>query len=156
MFLGNLDAQRDWGHAKDYVEAMWRMLQQDIPEDFVIATGVTTTVRDFIKMAFAEVGIQLKFVGKGVEEKGIIVTCENEEYQVAIGSEVIAVDKTYFRPTEVELLIGDATKAKTKLNWEPAYDLASIIKEMVMNDLLVTKKNKIETPEGLQLARRFD
>ncbi|MEO6070141.1 MAG: GDP-mannose 4,6-dehydratase [Chitinophagaceae bacterium] len=156
LFLGNLDAQRDWGHAKDYVEAMWRMLQQDIPEDFVIATGVTTTVRDFIKMAFAEVGIQLKFVGKGVEEKGIIVTCENEEYQVAIGSEVVAVDKTYFRPTEVELLIGDATKAKTKLNWEPAYDLASIIKEMVMNDLLVTKKNKIETPEGLQLARRFD
>ena len=135
LYLGNLDAQRDWGHAKDYVEAMWRILQQDTPEDFVIATGVTTAVREFVRMAFAEVGMTVAFSGEGLEEKGVVVSCENEEYQVAIGKQVVAVDPAYFRPTEVELLIGDATKAKTKLGWEPKYELKELIKEMIVSDI---------------------
>ncbi len=135
MYMGNLDAKRDWGHAKDYVEAMWRILQQDKPEDFVIATGITTTVRDFIKMAFAETGIELEFTGEGVNEKGIVKSCSNSAYQLPEGKEVVAVDPEYFRPTEVELLIGDATKAKTKLGWTPKYDLAGLVKEMVAGDL---------------------
>ncbi len=112
MFLGNLNAQRDWGHAKDYVDAMWRILQQDEPEDFVIATGVTTTVRDFTKMAFEEAGIEIDFEAKAQSERGIIVSCSNEKYQLPIGKEVVAIDPNYFRPTEVDLLIGDATKAR--------------------------------------------
>lgn len=135
MYMGNLDARRDWGHAKDYVEAMWRILQQDKPEDYVIATGVTTTVRDFIKMAFSETGIELEFTGEGVNEKGKIKSCSNPAYQLPVGQEVVAVDPEYFRPTEVELLIGDATKAKTKLGWTPKYDLAALVKEMVAKDV---------------------
>lgn len=135
LWLGNLNAQRDWGHAKDYVEAMWRILQQDVAEDFVIATGKTTTVRDFIKMAFAEIGISLEFKGEGEKETAVITACNNEKYQLPIGKEVVAVDKHYYRPTEVDLLIGDPTKAKTKLGWEPQYDLASMIKEMVAADV---------------------
>ena len=135
VFLGNLDARRDWGHAKDYVEAMWRILQQEKPEDYVIATGITTTVRDFIRLAFEEVGVLLDFVGKGVEEKGIVTACNNTMYQLPIGKVVVAVDPEYFRPTEVELLIGDATKAMTKLGWGPKYDLATLVKEMVASDL---------------------
>lgn len=135
LFLGNLNARRDWGHAKDYVEAMWRILQQDEPEDFVIATGITTTVRDFAKSAFAEAGIEITFEGEGKSEKGIIKCCNNEKYQLPVGKEVIAVDPEYFRPTEVDLLIGDATKAKEKLGWQPKYTLAEMIKEMVKSDL---------------------
>jgi GDPmannose 4,6-dehydratase len=135
MYMGNLDARRDWGHAKDYVEAMWRILQQDKPEDYVIATGVTTTVRDFIRMAFAETGIEIEFSGEGVNEKGKIKSCSNPAYQLPVGQEVVAVDPEYFRPTEVELLIGDATKAKTKLGWTPKYDLAALVKEMVAKDV---------------------
>lgn len=135
LYLGNLNAQRDWGHAKDYVEAMWLILQQEKPEDFVIATGITTSVRDFIKLAFNEVGIELKFTGEGVDEKGIVVACNNPKYQLETGKQVIAVDPEYFRPTEVELLIGDATKAKEKLGWKPKYDLAGLVKEMVESDL---------------------
>ncbi len=135
MYMGNMDARRDWGHAKDYVEAMWRILQQDKPEDYVIATGVTTTVRDFIKMAFAETGIELEFTGEGVNEKGKVKSCSNPAYQLPAGQEVVAVDPEYFRPTEVELLIGDATKAKTKLGWTPKYDLAALVKEMVAADV---------------------
>lgn len=135
LYLGNLNAERDWGHAKDYVDAMWRILQQDKPEDFVIATGVTTRVREFVKMAFAEVGITLKFTGEGVEERGTIVECSNPAYQLPIGKQIVAVDPAYFRPTEVELLIGDATKAKEKLGWEPKYTLAELVKEMVESDL---------------------
>lgn len=135
MYMGNLDARRDWGHAKDYVEAMWRILQQDKPEDYVIATGVTTTVRDFIKMAFSETGIEVEFSGEGVNEKGKVKSCSNPAYQLPLGQEVVAVDPEYFRPTEVELLIGDATKAKTKLGWTPKYDLAALVKEMVAKDV---------------------
>ena len=135
LYMGNLDARRDWGHAKDYVEAMWRILQQDEPEDFVIATGVTTTVRDFIKMAFSEAGITLAFRGEGVEEKGYVVACDNPAYQLEEGKQVVSIDPAYFRPTEVELLIGDPTKANTKLGWQPQYDLPALVKEMVEQDL---------------------
>ena len=135
LFLGNLNAQRDWGHAKDYVDAMWRILQQDEPEDFVIATGTTTTVRDFSKMAFAEAGIEIEFVGQGAEEKGIIKSCNYEKYQLPAGKEVVAIDPNYFRPTEVDMLIGDSTKAKEKLGWQPKYTLQEMIKEMVNSDL---------------------
>ncbi|MFY7827519.1 MAG: GDP-mannose 4,6-dehydratase, partial [Flectobacillus sp.] len=126
LYLGNLDAQRDWGHAKDYVEAMWLILQQDTPEDYVIATGITTRVREFVRMAFAYVGIEVEFTGEGVDEKGIVKSCSNPAYQVAVGTEVVAVDPRYFRPTEVELLIGDPTKAQTKLNWKPKFDLNAL------------------------------
>ena len=135
LYLGNLNAQRDWGHAKDYVEAMWLILQQEKPEDFVIATGITTSVRDFIRLAFGEVGIELKFTGEGVTEKGTVVASNNPKYQLPAGKEVVAVDPAYFRPTEVELLIGDPTKAKQKLGWQPKYDLAGLVKEMVARDL---------------------
>jgi GDPmannose 4,6-dehydratase len=141
LYLGNLDAKRDWGHAKDYVEAMWRILQQDEPEDFVIATGVTTTVRDFVRMSFAEVGIKLEFKGEGVEEKGFVVSCSNPEYQLEIGKNVVCVDPNYFRPTEVELLIGDATKSKTKLGWEPKYDLQALVKDMMQADIELFKRD---------------
>lgn len=145
LYLGNLDAQRDWGHAKDYVQAMWLMLQQDKPEDFVIATGITTPVREFIRMAFAETGITLEFTGKGTAEKGIVRTCDMPEYQLPAGTEVVTVDPAYFRPTEVDLLIGDATKAKQKLGWQPEYDLAAIIKEMVAQDLILFRAQKQKT-----------
>lgn len=135
LYLGNLNAQRDWGHAKDYVEAMWLMLQQDKAEDFVIATGITTTVRDFVKMAFNEVGIELSFTREGIEEKGTIAACNNPAYQLPIGKEVVAVDANYFRPTEVHLLIGDSSKARAKLGWVPKYDLAGLVKEMVEADI---------------------
>jgi len=140
LYLGNMNAERDWGHAKDYVEAMWRILQQDEPEDFVIATGVTTRVREFVKMAFAEVGIEIGFSGEGVNEKGSVVACSNPEYQLPVGKEIVAVDPAYFRPTEVELLIGDATKAKQKLGWEPKYNLEGLVKEMVAKDLETFKQ----------------
>jgi GDPmannose 4,6-dehydratase len=140
LFLGNLNAQRDWGHAKDYVEAMWRILQQDTPEDFVIATGITTEVREFVRMAFAELGIEIEFRGEGIEERGYVAACTNDNYQVEPGKQVVAVDANYFRPTEVELLIGDATKAKTKLGWEPKYDLGMLVKEMVESDVIEFEK----------------
>ncbi|MBX0332035.1 GDP-mannose 4,6-dehydratase [Pontibacter sp. HSC-14F20] len=141
LYLGNLDAKRDWGHAKDYVEAMWRILQQDEPEDFVIATGVTTTVRDFIRMAFGHVGIELEFKGEGVDEKGYVAACNNPEYQLEIGKEVVCVDPNYFRPTEVELLIGDATKSKEKLGWVPKYDLQALVTDMMQNDIELFKRD---------------
>lgn len=148
LYLGNLDAQRDWGHAKDYVEAMWRILQQDKPDDFVIATGVTTTVRDFVKMAFAEVGITIEFSGAGIAEKGYVTDCKNTDYQLPEGMQVVSVDAAYFRPTEVELLIGDPTKAKQVLGWEPKYNLASLIKEMVSADLATAQKKVMHENHG--------
>jgi GDPmannose 4,6-dehydratase len=141
LYLGNMNAQRDWGHAKDFVEAMWLMLQQDKPEDFVIATGTTTAVREFVKMAFAEAGIELNFTGEGVAEKAQVAACHNPAYQLPIGKTVVSVDPEYFRPTEVELLIGNPAKAKAKLGWEPKYDLAGLVKEMVAADLELAKKS---------------
>jgi GDPmannose 4,6-dehydratase len=140
LYLGNLDAKRDWGHAKDYVEAMWLILQQETPEDFVIATGITTTVRDFIRMAFSEVGIEVKFTGEGVNEVATIAACNNPLYQVEIGKEVVSVDPRYFRPTEVELLIGDPTKAKEKLGWKLQYDLPALVKDMMASDVKLFTK----------------
>ncbi|WP_324676494.1 GDP-mannose 4,6-dehydratase [Hymenobacter sp. GOD-10R] len=140
--LGNLDARRDWGHAKDYVEAMWRILQQDEPEDFVIATGVTTTVREFVRLAFAEVGVEVTFTGEGVNEIGTVTACNDPEYQLPIGQVVVKVNPAYFRPTEVELLIGDPTKCKEKLGWEPKYDLAALVSEMVSADVSLFKRDK--------------
>jgi GDPmannose 4,6-dehydratase len=140
LMLGNLDAKRDWGHAKDYVEGMWRMMQHDTPEDFVLATGVTTTIRDFVIMAFAEVGITLEFTGEGIEEKAFVKTATNPKYALPIGKQVIGIHPRYFRPAEVELLIGDATKANTLLGWKPTYDLPMLVKEMMAEDLKVFVK----------------
>lgn len=133
--LGNLDAKRDWGHAKDYVEAMWLILQQEKPDDFVIATGITTSIRDFIRIACSKIGITIRFEGEGVNEKGIVEKCENPDWKVEIGQEIIKVDPAYFRPAEVDLLIGDATKAKEKLGWQSRYTLEQMISEMLESDL---------------------
>jgi GDPmannose 4,6-dehydratase len=135
LYLGNLDAQRDWGHAKDYVEAMWRILQQDQPEDYVIAMGETTFVRDFVRMSFEELGICIEFKGEGLNEKGFVLSCSNPNYQLEIGKQIIAIDPQYFRPTEVDLLIGDPTKSKIQLEWTPKYDLAGLVSEMVTSDV---------------------
>jgi GDPmannose 4,6-dehydratase len=156
LFLGNLDARRDWGHAKDYVEAMWLILQQDKPEDFVIATGVTTTVRDFVKMAFLEVGITLEFVGEGIHETGIVVHCESPDFQLEPGKEVVVVDARYFRPTEVDLLIGDPSKCKLKLNWEPKYDLEGLVKEMMTADIEHFLKEKMLKEAGYTVKNQFE
>jgi GDPmannose 4,6-dehydratase len=135
LYLGNLNAKRDWGHAKDYVEGMWMMMQQETPEDYVLATNITTTVRDFINMAFAHVGITLAFQGEGLEEKAFVVSCDNPLYQVPIGKQVIGINPKYFRPTEVDILIGDASKANKQLGWFPKYTLQSMITEMMVEDL---------------------
>ncbi|HTH31649.1 MAG TPA: GDP-mannose 4,6-dehydratase [Lacibacter sp.] len=156
LWLGNLNSQRDWGHAKDYVEAMWLMLQQDQPEDFVIATGVTTRVREFVRMAFAEVGVEIEFKGEGIDEKGIVKSCSNADYQLSSGTEVVAVDPRYFRPTEVELLIGDPTKANTKLGWKPKYDLNGLVKEMVAADLDIFKREKLLHESGYKIKNQFE
>ena len=141
LYLGNLNSQRDWGHAKDYVEAMWRILQQDQPEDYVIATGVTTYIRDFVKMAFAEVGIELEFEGEQENEIAKVKSCSNPDYQLEIGKIVVRVDPKYYRPTEVDLLIGDPTKSKTKLGWQPKYDLEALVKDMITSDIVLAKKH---------------
>ena len=139
FYLGNLDSQRDWGHAKDFVRMMWMILQADEPEDWVIATGKTTKVRDFVIMAFREVGIELEFKGKGSKEKAFVLSSSNHNYKVEVGKEVLSVDPSYFRPTEVDLLIGDPSKAKQKLGWTPEYDLNSLVKEMMQSDLRLMK-----------------
>ena len=150
LYMGNLDAKRDWGHAKDYVEAMWRILQQDKPEDFVIATGVTTKVRDFIQMAFAEVGFNLRFEGEGVDEVGILdgfnqavveTVLNGAAPTITVGTILVRIDPTYFRPTEVDVLMGDPTKAQTQLGWKPHYDLAGLVQEMVAADVALFKKD---------------
>ena len=135
FYLGNLDAKRDWGHAKDYVRMMWMILQAKNPDDWVIATGETTSVRDFVRLAFEEVGIELEFKGKGIDEKAFVVSCSYDSYQIEIGKEILSIDPKYFRPTEVDLLIGDPTKAKQKLGWVPEHDLASLVKDMMQSDL---------------------
>jgi len=156
VFLGNLNAKRDWGHAKDYVEAMWLMLQQEQPEDYVIATGVTTSVRDFVILAFAEVGIELAFEGENEQEIGKVVKCNHPDFQVAIGKEVIKIDPRYFRPTEVDLLIGDATKCKQKLNWKPKYNLQGLVKEMMEYDVNLFKKDKFLQKGGFDTLNTFE
>lgn len=156
LFLGNLSSQRDWGHAKDYVEAMWAILQQDTPEDFVIATGVTTEVREFVRLAFAEAGIEIEFRGEGEKEKGYVKSCTNPEFQVEIGKEVVAVDPKYFRPTEVELLIGDATKCQEKLDWKPKYDLQGLIEDMMQSDLKLMQKDKYLQDGGYKTLNYFE
>jgi GDPmannose 4,6-dehydratase len=148
LYLGNLDAKRDWGHAKDYIEGMYLILQQEKPEDFVLATGITTNIRDFVKMSFAELGIELEFRGKDEAEQGFIVK-NISEYKLEVGKVVVKVDPKYYRPTEVDLLIGDPTKAMTKLGWKPKYDLASLVKEMVASDLSLFKKELYIKQSGL-------
>lgn len=154
LYLGNLDAKRDWGHAKDYVEAMWLILQQDKPEDFVIATGVTTTVRDFVKMSFDEIGVTVTFSGEGVDEVGTVTASTNPH--VKVGQQVVSVDPKYFRPTEVELLIGDPTKSKTQLGWEPKYDLAALCSEMVQADIELFKRDQLLREAGFQVKNEFE
>ena len=156
LYLGNLDAKRDWGHAKDYVRMMWMILQADEPEDWVIATGTTTTVRDFVRMAFAYAGITLAFRGEGVEECAIVTACSNPDYQVAIGKEVVAVDPRYFRPTEVDLLLGDPTKANTKLGWTPEYDLEALVNDMMESDLKLMTKDQYLQEGGYTIMNYFE
>lgn len=164
LYLGNLSAQRDWGHAKDYVEAMWLILQQEKPEDFVIATGVTTTVRDFVRMSFAELGIELEFSGKDEHEKGVIIDVDQEKATalglnleaLKLGQTVVKVDPKYFRPTEVELLLGDPTKSKEKLGWTLKYDLPALVKDMIASDLHQTKKDQYLKDGGYQTMNYFE
>jgi len=141
LLLGNLDAKRDWGHAKDYVEGMWLMMQQDEPDDYVLATGVTTSVRDFVKMAFAEVGVEIVFQGEGLHEKAYVIKATNPAFPLEEGKQVLGIHPRYFRPAEVDLLIGDATKAKTKLGWQPKYDLQAMVKEMMSEELIFQSKD---------------
>jgi GDPmannose 4,6-dehydratase len=156
LYLGNLDARRDWGHAKDYVEAMYLILQQDVPEDFVIATGITTPVREFIRMAFDQVGIEIEFTGTGVEERGYVASCSNPDYLLAEGTEVLAVDPRYFRPTEVELLIGDPTKSMTKLGWKPKYDLKMLVEDMMQSDLELFRRELLLKESGYKIKNQFE
>ena len=156
FYLGNLDAKRDWGHAKDYVRMMWMILQAEKPEDWVIATGKTTTVRDFVRLAFKEVGIELEFKGKGMNETAKVVKCNNPLFQLKTGKEVLSIDPAYFRPTEVDLLIGDPTKAKEKLGWVLEHDLASLVKEMMQSDVKLMQKNKYLSEGGFDYFCSFD
>jgi GDPmannose 4,6-dehydratase len=155
VYLGNLDAQRDWGHAKDYVEAMWLILQQEKPEDYVIATGITTHIRDFVRLAFAEIGVELKFEGTEENEVGIVVE-SNGKYPVKIGQTVVRVDTRYYRPTEVDLLIGDPTKSQTKLGWKPKYSLSMLVKEMVESDLNLFEKDQFLKASGFNVKNEFE
>lgn len=156
FYLGNMDAKRDWGHAKDYVRAMWLILQQDKPEDFVIASGVTTSVRDFVRMAFRELGVELDFKGSGVDEIGVVSDSSNPAYHLEVGRTVVGVDPRYYRPTEVDLLIGDPTKAKQQLGWELEYDLQSLVSEMVQADMELFKKDQILKNAGFEVPNEYE
>ncbi|MCE5174453.1 MAG: GDP-mannose 4,6-dehydratase [Bacteroidales bacterium] len=168
VFMGNLSSKRDWGHAKDYIKAMYLILQQDQPDDYVIATGVTTTIRDFILMAFSEVGVTLEFKGSGVDEKGYLAAIDREKFEELVGASyydafvarmdevIVAVDKAYFRPTEVEMLIGDATKARTKLNWTPQYDLKALCNDMMLSDIKLMKKETYLKEGGYRIMNYFE
>ena len=164
LYLGNLSAQRDWGHAKDYIEAMWLILQQEKAEDYVIATGVTTTVRDFVRMSFAELGIEIEFSGKDENEKGVIINVDEEKAidlglnldSLKPGQTIVKVDPKYFRPTEVDLLLGDPTKSKTKLGWQPKYDLPALVKDMVISDLHLMKKDEHLKEGGFKTLNYFE
>lgn len=168
VFMGNLSSKRDWGHAKDYIRAMYLILQQDQPDDYVIATGVTTTIRDFIIMAFSEAGVALEFKGKGIDEKGYISAIDKSKFEEMVGSEyydalsarigdmIVGVDSNYFRPTEVELLIGDATKARTKLDWIPKYDLKALCNDMMVSDIKLMKKETYLKDGGYRIMNYFE
>ncbi len=156
LYLGNLDAKRDWGHAKDYVEAMWLMLQHPTPEDFVIATGVSTSVREFLRLAFAHAGIELEFVGSGVSERAVVCGLTNPECDVSIGDTVVEVDPRFFRPTEVDMLLGDASKARTKLGWEPKHTLQQLVEEMVASDLHIFSREKLAHQAGYRILNQFE
>jgi GDPmannose 4,6-dehydratase len=167
VYLGNLNAKRDWGHAKDYTKMMWMILQYATPEDWVCATGITTTVRDFVKMAFEYVGIELEFEGKGVEEKGIVSSIDKSVYEekirqipksfpISIGQEVVAVNARYFRPTEVEILVGDATKAREKLGWKPEYNLNMLINDMMESDIKLMQKENYLKEGGYTILNYFE
>lgn len=155
LYLGNLDAQRDWGHAKDYVEGMWRILQHSEPEDFVLATGVTTRIREFVRMVFGELGIELNFTGEGINEVATVSVCSGD-YTLPVGQVVIKVDPRYFRPTEVDLLIGDASKAFEKLGWKPTYTLDGLVKEMVMADIQLFKKTSFLRSKGFDVTNEYE
>jgi len=164
LYLGNLSSKRDWGHAKDYIEAMWLILQQEKPEDYVIATGITTTVRDFVKMSFAELGIEVEFSGKDENEKGVIIDIDEakcielgiDASLLKMGQTIVKVDAKYFRPTEVDLLLGDPAKANTKLGWIPKYDLPALVKDMVMSDLHLMKKDEYLRKGGFTVLNYFE
>ena len=156
IFLGNLDAKRDWGHARDYVEAMWLMLQQNEPEDYVIATGITTSVRDFVKMAFSEAGIEIEFKGKEEKEKGYVKRIINNDVQIEEGKEVVAIDTSYYRPTEVDMLVGDPAKAQQKLGWYPQYDLEALVKEMVHADIDLFRREKLLRDSGFTIKNQYE
>jgi GDPmannose 4,6-dehydratase len=155
IYLGNLDAQRDWGHAKDYVEAMWLMLQQEQAEDFVVATGITTRIRDFVKMAFKEVSVELAFSGEGEAEIGTVVKNTGNN-KIAVGQTVVKIDPRYYRPTEVDLLIGDPTKANQKLNWQPKYSLQQMVTEMVASDVAIFAKEQWLKENGYKINNEFE
>ncbi|MDB4256070.1 GDP-mannose 4,6-dehydratase [Flavobacteriaceae bacterium] len=156
FYLGNLDSKRDWGHAKDYIRMMWMILQADKPEDWVIATGRTTTIRDFVKMAFGHIGVELEFTGKGLDEVAKVKSCSNLDYQLQIGKEVLSIDEKYFRPTEVDLLVGDATKAKEKLGWEPQITLEELVEDMMISDIKLFKKDKYLKEGGFNTLNYFE
>ena len=156
VYLGNLDAKRDWGHAKDYVRMMWMILQAEEPEDWVIATGKTTTVREFVRLAFKEVGIELEFKGTGVNEVAKVIKCNNPLFQIELGKEVLSIDPAYFRPTEVDLLIGDPSKAKNKLGWIPEHDLASLVKDMMQADVKLMQKQQYLNKGGYSSNINFE
>jgi GDPmannose 4,6-dehydratase len=156
LWMGNINSKRDWGHAKDYIEGMYLILQQDKPEDFVLATGKTTEIREFIRMAFNEVGIEIAFKGERVDEKGYVAHCSNPDYQLPIGQEILAIDPKYFRPTEVDLLLGDPTKAMTKLGWKPKYDVKMLCAEMVAADVELFKKEKLLKDAGFEVKNQYE
>ena len=156
LWLGNLNAQRDWGHARDYCEGMWRILQHDTPEDFVLATGKTTEVREFVRLAFAETGIIIRFEGENENEKGIVIACNNQEYQITAGTEVLAVDPRYYRPTEVDLLLGDPSKAEKLLGWKATHTVQSLVAEMVAADLHLFKREKYLKDGGYAIKNQYE
>jgi len=156
LYLGNMNAKRDWGHAKDYVELMWMIMQLEEPEDFVIATGVTTSVRDFVRMSFNKIGVELAFAGEKEQEVGKVKACNHPEYQLPLGKEIVLVDKQYYRPTEVELLIGDASKAKARLGWKPKYDVQALCSEMVESDIELFKKDQYLKQGGYKIKQEFE
>jgi GDPmannose 4,6-dehydratase len=156
LYLGNLDSKRDWGHAKDYVRMMWMILQAEQAEDWVIATGRTTTIRDFVKMAFGHIGVELEFIGGGVDEVAKVKSCSNLDYQLEIGKEILSIDAKYFRPTEVDLLVGDPTKAKVKLGWEPKITLEELVEEMMASDIKLFKRDRYLREGGYQTLNYFE